>query len=75
MTHIVCPMCYTHTHNDGFPCSVCNPYPCDEKYTYSWEYKECHECKFWDCCRGLDELRKHEFGIWEARCSSFERRD
>lgn len=43
--------------------------------TYSWEREECHKCKLWQCCEGLDELRKKVDGVWEEHCTAFDPRN
>lgn len=39
--------------------------------TYSWEREECHRCKLYACCVGLDECRQKIDGEWEEHCSAF----
>ena len=38
---------------------------------YSWERDECHRCRLWACCVGLDECREKVNGEWEEECSAF----
>lgn len=38
---------------------------------YSWEREECHRCRLYACCVGLDECRQKVNGEWEEHCSAF----
>jgi len=39
--------------------------------TYTWEREECHRCRLYACCVGLDECRQKIDGEWEEHCSAF----